>query len=434
MGQRHWIRGFARLFLLVAVADPGAAVAAHRRPGHGGLQPDRRRRQPADRGGLDPGLRRHRAGQPVTPEQLNLAVRNLFETGLFEDVQVMPEAGRLVITVRENPTINQIAFEGNDSLDDEELTEVIQLRPRLAYSVPAAEQDAQRIIDAYRAAGRYAAAVRPVIIRLPENRVNLVYEIRKAAHLGAADQLPRQRGVLRPQAQAGDRDQPVELAELRFGWQHLRRRQARARPRAAAPVLPRARLHRLPGPVLDRGDRPRAHRLLPVLHRLRRPAVQLRPGLGQLAGPGPQRGRLRAAAGAGGGPGRLQRQAGRPGGPAHDLPGRAGRIRLRRDPPAGDQERGGAHGRHQLRAGRGRAGLRRAHRHHRQHPHARPGDPPPVPPRRGRRLQLARDQRGRGPDQRPRLLQGGHGQRPPGHRPRTRRWSTWWSRSSPPAA
>ena len=116
-------------------------------------------------------------GQPVTPEQLNLAVRNLFDTGLFEDVQVMPEAGRLVITVVENPTINQIAFEGNDSLDDEELYEVVQLRPRLAYSVPAAEADAQRIIDAYRAAGRYAAAVTPVIIRLPENRVDLVFEI-----------------------------------------------------------------------------------------------------------------------------------------------------------------------------------------------------------------------------------------------------------------
>jgi outer membrane protein insertion porin family len=116
-------------------------------------------------------------GQAVTPEQLNLAVRNLFDTGLFEDVQVMPEAGRLVITVVENPTINQIAFEGNDSLDDEELTQVVQLRPRLAYSVAAAEQDAQRIIDAYRSQGRFAAEVTPVIIRQPDNRVDLVFEI-----------------------------------------------------------------------------------------------------------------------------------------------------------------------------------------------------------------------------------------------------------------
>jgi outer membrane protein insertion porin family len=89
----------------------------------------------------------------------------------------MPEAGRLVITVVENPTINQIAFEGNDSLNDEDLVAVVQLRPRLAYSVAAAEQDAQRIIDAYRAAGRYAASVTPVLIRQSDNRVDLVFEI-----------------------------------------------------------------------------------------------------------------------------------------------------------------------------------------------------------------------------------------------------------------
>ena len=148
-------------------------------------------------------------GQPVTPEQLNLAVRKLFETGLFEDVTVMPEAGRLVITVVENPTINQIAFEGNDAIDDDKLTEVIQLRPRLAYSVAAAEADAQRIIEAYRAAGRYAASVNPVIIRAAgEPRRSRLRDLRGAQGRGAADQLPRQPGLLRPPAAAGDPDQP----------------------------------------------------------------------------------------------------------------------------------------------------------------------------------------------------------------------------------
>ena len=213
----------------------------------------------------------------------------------------MPEAGRLVITVVENPTINQIAFEGNDSLDDEELNAVIQLRPRLAYSVPAAEADAQRIIDAYRPPGRYAADGQPgdhPPVREP--RRPRLRDLRGAQDRRAADQLHRQPGVLRPPAAAGDRDQPVELAELHLRRQHLRRRQARARPRAPAPVLPRARLHRRPGAVVDRRDGARAHRLLPVLHRLRGPAVQLRPGLGQLADPGPQRRGLPAAAGAGG--------------------------------------------------------------------------------------------------------------------------------------
>lgn len=116
-------------------------------------------------------------GQAVTPEDLNLAVRRLFASGLFESVEVLPEAGRLVITVVENPTINRIAFEGNSSLNDEALGAVIELRPRLAYSTAAAEADAQRIIDAYRASGRFGAQVTPVIIRQPDNRVDLVFEI-----------------------------------------------------------------------------------------------------------------------------------------------------------------------------------------------------------------------------------------------------------------
>ncbi len=116
-------------------------------------------------------------GEAVSPEDLNLAVRRLFDTGLFEDVTVMPQAGRLVITVVENPTINQIAFEGNNSIDDKDLTEVVELRPRLAYSVAAAEADSQRIVEAYRQSGRFSASVNPVIIRQPDNRVDLVFEI-----------------------------------------------------------------------------------------------------------------------------------------------------------------------------------------------------------------------------------------------------------------
>lgn len=117
------------------------------------------------------------AGEPVTPQEINLAVRRLYDSGLFEEVTVTPGAGRLLIAVKENPIINQIAFEGNDDLDDEALLTAIELRPRLAYSAEAAEADAQRITDAYRFSGRYSAAVEPVIIRRPDNRVDLVFEI-----------------------------------------------------------------------------------------------------------------------------------------------------------------------------------------------------------------------------------------------------------------
>lgn len=181
MGQRQRNRGFSRIIPIIAVLASLALATAY--PSVGFAQGTAvfsrvdvagNQRIEGDTVRVFAGIE---AGTPVTPEQINLAVRRLYDTGLFESVDVVPEAGRLLITVAENPTINQIAFEGNDSLDDEELSPVIELRSRLAYSVPAAEADAQRIVEAYQRAGRYGATVRPVIIRQSENRVDLVYEI-----------------------------------------------------------------------------------------------------------------------------------------------------------------------------------------------------------------------------------------------------------------
>ena len=118
-----------------------------------------------------------RAGQTVTAEDLNRSVRALFDTGLFRDVQIVPQANQLVVEVVENPSINEIAFEGNDSLSDENALQIISLRPRLPFTVSAAEADAQALIEVYRRTGRFGAEVEPVIIERPDNRVDLIFEI-----------------------------------------------------------------------------------------------------------------------------------------------------------------------------------------------------------------------------------------------------------------
>lgn len=177
MAQRQWMRGWTRIALIMGFLlafMPSALTHAQGTAVFSRIDVAGNQRIEAETvrvfAGIDPGV-------AVTPEELNLAVRRLYETGLFENVEVMPEAGRLVITVQENPTINRVAFEGNDSLSDEDLGTVVELRPRIAYSVAAAEADAQRIIEAYRQSGRYAAQVTPVIIRQPDNRVDLVFEV-----------------------------------------------------------------------------------------------------------------------------------------------------------------------------------------------------------------------------------------------------------------
>lgn len=119
------------------------------------------------------------AGTRVTPAQINGAVQNLYDSGLFESVDVRPEGGRLVIDVAEYPTINEISIEGNRRIKDEDLIGLVGSVPRRAYSPLQAEADTLAITNAYAAAGRLAARVEPKIIRRSDNRVDLVFEVRE---------------------------------------------------------------------------------------------------------------------------------------------------------------------------------------------------------------------------------------------------------------
>lgn len=118
-----------------------------------------------------------RPGDPITEAALNRSVRQLFDTGLFKDAAIAPDGTRLLVQVVENPSINRINIEGNRSLDDEVLTPLLASRPRRPFTRSAAEADAQLLTESYRRIGRYAAKVEPVIIELPDNRVDLVFEV-----------------------------------------------------------------------------------------------------------------------------------------------------------------------------------------------------------------------------------------------------------------
>lgn len=126
-------------------------------------------------------------GDVAEPGAINEAFKRLFATGLFRDVTIEPQAsGALLVTVAENPIINQIAFEGNRRIDEELLLAQVRSRTRTAFTRARAEADAQIVLDAYRAAGRYSATVEPVIIELSDNRVNLVFEINEGPVVGVS--------------------------------------------------------------------------------------------------------------------------------------------------------------------------------------------------------------------------------------------------------
>jgi outer membrane protein insertion porin family len=123
-------------------------------------------------------------GQRLDAAKIDEALKALYATGLFQDVRVNQSGGQLVVSVIENAVINRVAFEGNKKVKDDQLLSEVQSKPRGTLSRPTVQADVQRIVEIYRRNGRYDIRVEPKIIELPNNRVDLVFEIGEGSKTG----------------------------------------------------------------------------------------------------------------------------------------------------------------------------------------------------------------------------------------------------------
>jgi outer membrane protein insertion porin family len=127
-----------------------------------------------------------RQGTPYDPVAADQSLKTLFETGLFADVRMNWDGTMLTVRVVENPIINQVVFEGDQALSEEDLGEEVQVSPRMVFTRARVQDDVQRIIELYRRSGRFAATVEPTIIQRPQNRVDLIFEINEGPTTGVA--------------------------------------------------------------------------------------------------------------------------------------------------------------------------------------------------------------------------------------------------------
>ena len=123
-------------------------------------------------------------GGHLDQARIDDGLKALIETGLFQDVRINQDHGRVVVVVVENPVIGRIAFEGNKKVKDEQLSSEIQSKPRGTLSRPMVQSDAQRIAEIYRHSGRYDVRVTPEIIEQPNNRVDLIFTITEGSKTG----------------------------------------------------------------------------------------------------------------------------------------------------------------------------------------------------------------------------------------------------------
>ncbi|CAN7723847.1 outer membrane protein assembly factor BamA [Mesorhizobium sp. LjNodule214] len=116
-------------------------------------------------------------GKAFSSSDIDDAVKALFGTGLFSDVQINQVGSSLVVKVSEYQVVNQVLFQGNKKLKDNALAAAVQLKPRGTFSQATLDSDVEAVKAAYRRIGRDDAAVTTQIMNLGDNRVNVVFNI-----------------------------------------------------------------------------------------------------------------------------------------------------------------------------------------------------------------------------------------------------------------
>ena len=116
-------------------------------------------------------------GSIISSEDLNDAYRKIVSTGLFKNVSFKQSNQKLVISVTEYPTVNEISFEGNKKFTDEKLSSFIETKSRFVLAPNTLENDVAELQKVYKNSGRILARIQPKTINLSDNRVNVVFEI-----------------------------------------------------------------------------------------------------------------------------------------------------------------------------------------------------------------------------------------------------------------
>ncbi len=115
---------------------------------------------------------------------INQAVKDLYATGLFSDIQVSQQGGRVVVHVVENNVINRVFFEGNKKVKSEQLEPEVQSKTRGPYSPAIVQADVQRVLEIYRRSGNGNAKVTTRTVDLPNGRVDVVFTIDEGSKTG----------------------------------------------------------------------------------------------------------------------------------------------------------------------------------------------------------------------------------------------------------
>jgi outer membrane protein insertion porin family len=121
-------------------------------------------------------------GDTLNAQRVREAVRALFQTGFFRDVQLRRNGNTLVVVVLERPSIERFEITGNKDIKTEDLQKSfrgIGLAPGKPFDRSVLEEVTQVLTDQYFSRGKYGVRIEPQVEEVPGNQVRLKIDIRE---------------------------------------------------------------------------------------------------------------------------------------------------------------------------------------------------------------------------------------------------------------
>lgn len=121
-------------------------------------------------------------GQPMDDAKAAQAVRALFKTGFFSDIDLERQGNILVVKVIERPSIATLTIHGNKDIKTDQLKKGLDssgLSEGSTFDRQTLESVKQELVRQYNNRGKYNVTIDPHVTKLDRNRVAIDIEIRE---------------------------------------------------------------------------------------------------------------------------------------------------------------------------------------------------------------------------------------------------------------
>nr|WP_298725311.1 outer membrane protein assembly factor BamA [uncultured Steroidobacter sp.] len=119
-------------------------------------------------------------GDQIDERRVQEALRAMYNTGFFRDVEIRRDGGTLVVAVLERPSIESFEIKGNKDIKTEDLQKSLRnvgLATGKTFDQSVLDEVKQYLTDQYFSRGKYAVRVDTKVEEVPGNKVKLTIDV-----------------------------------------------------------------------------------------------------------------------------------------------------------------------------------------------------------------------------------------------------------------